>query len=173
VTAKDYAEFNKVHHTRKKLIPILVWSVALLITVLFYTLGDKSDLKYDSTAFMIFLFVFTFAVVSAVVWAFFFLFKLIVFLLGKLFYKENMSFKDAEITINTIGVKAESVKDSFFAGWHQINKITETDKAFYFYHTKNAAFIFPKRYIEFSDEYVHLREFLDEVQKRETVTDYN
>ncbi len=173
VTAKDYAGFNKNYRSQGKIILILIWIFILLVSVLFYSVVDRSTLKYNSIPFMIFLFVFMFGIISVVIWGVFFLLKLIRITFDNWLYKRNVKFKNAEITINNTGIKIENEKNSFHVGWNQICKISEDKKRFYLYHSKNAAFILPKRYIESSEELFYLREFLEEMRKREIVADYN
>lgn len=174
VTARDYAGFNKDYrYTSRKVTFILVWVLTLLITLLFYTAVDRDSLKYTSTPFMIFLFVFMYAIISAAVWAVYFLFRWIGSAFDRWSYTRNVKFKQAELTLNSTGIKIENQKNSFFATWYQIAKVSESPDAFYLYHTARAAFILPKRYIGSGLEISQLRDFVAEMQKQTIASNYN
>ena len=176
VTAKDYALLRRTHNTTKtkwtRLKPLFIWLFILLITLLIRNAIDPSTLKYDSVAFHIFLFIFIFALMAAGVWGLYFLLKFIGCLFSKLLHRGLVVFKEAEIRINNIGIEIKNEQQRFFVVWDQVERINESEEAFYFYHTPIRAIILPKRYFDSLEEIHRFNLFLKEIQIKDVVTDY-
>ncbi|NDW19508.1 YcxB family protein [Dysgonomonas sp. 216] len=177
VSMADYTEFCANHSTKFKIKPLFIWGAAFLFTILIYLAGINTELKYDTIGFKVFLFLFIAVFVSGFVWGVYFIIKfsskLLANLLSRINYKQRVKFKEAEILINNRGIQIQNESSTFAVVWDQIIKIDETRNALYFYHTQQAAFILPRRYIGSLNELYELKSFLGEIRKNSILTNYN
>lgn len=170
ISEEDYIEFNQAHYRKFRLKPLHLWliiliasllfSAAIIITIVTTNAAKRSEFTAPSAIgliiFVVILFTISFWVIYFVVRP---IIRYMKRLLYKRAYKKYVKFKHAEIILNDKGIETRNDKVVFSVVWDQIQKLVETENSIYFYYNKNAAFLLPKRYMGSLDELVACRNF--------------